>query len=84
MPDSPTSADLRVALRRSLLLFVAGLLALVLLGTTVTVTTDAAPVRPAKAKRLKQALDSAIAQTKAPGVIAGVWVGNRGWTAVRG
>jgi D-alanyl-D-alanine carboxypeptidase len=84
MPDSPTSTDLRLALRRSLLLSVAGLLALVLLGTTVTVTTDAAPVRPAKAKRLKQALDSAIAQTKAPGVIAGVWVGNRGWTAVRG
>lgn len=34
--------------------------------------------------RLDRALDSSLARTWAPGAIAGVWVGGRGWTAVRG
>jgi D-alanyl-D-alanine carboxypeptidase len=34
--------------------------------------------------RLDRALGAALAKTWSPGVIAGVWVGNRGWTSVRG
>lgn len=34
--------------------------------------------------RLRTALQKAWATTWAPGVIVGVWVGHRGWTAVRG
>ncbi|MDW5598401.1 serine hydrolase domain-containing protein [Conexibacter stalactiti] len=35
-------------------------------------------------QRLDRTLDAALAETWAPGVIAGVWVGDRGWTAARG
>jgi D-alanyl-D-alanine carboxypeptidase len=34
--------------------------------------------------QLDRALGAALAGTEAPGVIAGVWVGDRGWTATRG
>lgn len=36
------------------------------------------------AVRLDRAFGAALAQTWSPGAIAGVWVGERGWTAVRG
>jgi D-alanyl-D-alanine carboxypeptidase len=42
------------------------------------------PFPPAVQKRLAQALDSAWGKTVAPGVIVGVSVGDRGWTATRG
>jgi D-alanyl-D-alanine carboxypeptidase len=35
-------------------------------------------------KRLDRALSAAFAKTRAPGVIAGVWVDGRGWTATKG
>jgi D-alanyl-D-alanine carboxypeptidase len=43
-----------------------------------------AQLDPGTRTKLGRALRSAAAGTKAPGVIAGVWVGDRGWTAVRG
>jgi D-alanyl-D-alanine carboxypeptidase len=58
-------------------------------GTAGAVTTRAS--RPAAGHfdagttaRLRSALQRTWATTWAPGVIAGVWIGKRGWTAVRG
>jgi D-alanyl-D-alanine carboxypeptidase len=42
------------------------------------------PLPAATRAKLEQALTATMATIKAPGVIAGVWIGNRGWTAVRG
>ncbi|MBS1882295.1 MAG: beta-lactamase family protein [Actinobacteria bacterium] len=45
---------------------------------------SAAPLGKSTAAKLENALTKAWAKTKAPGVIAGVWIGGKGWTAVRG
>lgn len=44
----------------------------------------AAPLGRSTAAKLESALTKAWTKTKAPGVIAGVWIGGKGWTAVRG
>jgi D-alanyl-D-alanine carboxypeptidase len=61
----------------------ASLLALVLLASFAAPAVAAPLGKPTEAK-LESALSKAFAKTKAPGVIAGVWVGNKGWTTVRG
>jgi D-alanyl-D-alanine carboxypeptidase len=71
------------------------LLATLLIGALLATTAGAAP-RPTAApqaetpfsaaiqKRLAKALDSSWGKTVTPGVIVGISVGDRGWTATRG
>jgi D-alanyl-D-alanine carboxypeptidase len=61
----------------------ASLLALVLLASFAA-SAGAAPLGKSTEAKLESALAKTFAKTRAPGVIAGVWVGNKGWTAVRG
>jgi D-alanyl-D-alanine carboxypeptidase len=61
----------------------ASLLVLVLLASFAT-SAAAAPLGRSTEAKLESALSKAFAKTKAPGVIAGVWVGDQGWTTVRG
>lgn len=61
----------------------ASLLVLVLLAAFAT-TATAAPLGKSTEAKLESALSKAFAKTKAPGVTAGVWIGDKGWTAVRG
>ena len=61
----------------------ASLLTLVLLSSFAA-SAGAAPLGKATEAKLEGALSKTFARTKAPGVIAGVWIGDKGWTAVRG
>jgi D-alanyl-D-alanine carboxypeptidase len=61
----------------------ASLLALVLL-VSFAASAGAAPLGKATEAKLESALSKEFAKTNAPGVIAGVWIGDRGWTTVRG
>jgi D-alanyl-D-alanine carboxypeptidase len=61
----------------------ASLLVLVLLASFAA-SAMAAPLGKSTEAKLEGALANAFAKTKSPGVIAGVWVGDKGWTAVRG
>jgi D-alanyl-D-alanine carboxypeptidase len=89
------SSGWRSATRRRAV--VAALAAVLALAGTVAATaaTAGAATRPARAgaagrldaattARLARTLQRTWTATWAPGVIVGVWVGNRGWTAVRG
>lgn len=59
------------------------LLALVLVAACAPLA-GAAPLGPAVESKLDHALAKAFSSTRSPGVVAGVWQGKRGWTAVRG
>jgi D-alanyl-D-alanine carboxypeptidase len=61
----------------------ASLLVLVLLASFATAAA-AAPLGKSTAAKLESTLTKAFLKTKAPGVIAGVWIGGKWWTAVRG
>ena len=61
----------------------ASLLALVLLAAFAA-PAGAAPLGKSTEAKLESALTRTFAKTKAPGVMAGVWIGGKGWTAVRG
>jgi D-alanyl-D-alanine carboxypeptidase len=61
----------------------ASLLVLVLLASFAASAT-AAPLGKSTEAKLDKALTKAFAKTKAPGVTAGIWIGGKGWTAVRG
>jgi len=61
----------------------ATLLVLVLLASFAA-PAGAAPLGKSNEAKLESALSKAFAKTKAPGAIAGVWIGGKGWTAVRG
>jgi D-alanyl-D-alanine carboxypeptidase len=61
----------------------ASLLVLVLLASFAGPAGAAALDKSTEAK-LERALSKGFARTKAPGVIAGVWIGGKGWTSVRG
>lgn len=66
----------------------AAALAIVSLCALVLPTAAAAagggPFSPSLQERLGSALYGAFAKTRTPGVIAGVWIDGKGWTAVRG
>lgn len=49
-----------------------------------TPAAGAAKLDRATSQRLDRALDQTLAKITAPGVAVGVWVGEKGWTAVRG
>lgn len=68
---------------RALHAALASVLALVLLAS-FAVPAGGAPLGKATEAKLDRALAKGFAKTKAPGVIAGVWIGGKGWTAVRG
>ncbi|MFA9400531.1 MAG: serine hydrolase domain-containing protein [Acidobacteriota bacterium] len=59
------------------------LLSLTLAGV-LSAPADGAKLGSATAQKLDRALGQALRQTKAPGAIAGVWIGDRGWKATRG
>jgi D-alanyl-D-alanine carboxypeptidase len=61
----------------------ASLLVLVLLASFAG-PAGAAPLGKSTEAKLERALSKGFARTKAPGVIAGVWIGGKGWTSVRG
>jgi D-alanyl-D-alanine carboxypeptidase len=61
----------------------ASLLALVLLAS-LAATATAAPLGKSTEAKLETAFAKAFAKTKAPGAMAGVWIGDRGWTTVGG
>lgn len=70
-----------------------GLLALLLALVAAVVPATASAAAPGSASgqlnartqvRLERALRTTWAQTWSPGVIAGVWIGNRGWTSALG
>ncbi|HKZ14388.1 MAG TPA: serine hydrolase domain-containing protein [Solirubrobacterales bacterium] len=61
----------------------ASLLALVLLAAFAA-PAGAAPLGKSTEAKLESALTRTFEKTKAPGVMAGVWIGGKGWTAVRG
>jgi D-alanyl-D-alanine carboxypeptidase len=61
----------------------ASLLVLVLLASFAAPAV-AAPLGKSTEAKLESALSKAFAKTKAPGAMAGVWIGGKGWTAVRG
>jgi D-alanyl-D-alanine carboxypeptidase len=61
----------------------ASLLVLVLLASFAA-PAGAAPLGKSTEAKLESALSKAFAKTKAPGAMAGVWIGGKGWTAVRG
>lgn len=61
----------------------ASLLALVLLASFAA-SAGAAPLGKSTEAKLESALTKTFTKTKAPGVIAGVWIGDKGWTSVRG
>jgi D-alanyl-D-alanine carboxypeptidase len=73
---------------------VAGLAVAVAAAVAIPGVASAVPTSPSRpptahfdartTARLRSALQRTWATTWAPGVIAGVWVGHRGWTAVRG
>lgn len=69
-------------MRRSLAAL-ASLLVLVLLAS-FTATATAAPLAKSTTGRLEAAFPTAFKKTNSPGAIAGVWVGDKGWTSVRG
>ena len=59
------------------------LLSITLTGA-LSAAADGAKLSPATGQKLDRAIGQALRQTQAPGAIAGVWVGNRGWKAARG
>jgi D-alanyl-D-alanine carboxypeptidase len=68
------------------------LLALVAVAVPGTAGAAGPQAKPSAAKRLDartrarldRALRTAMASTWSPGMVAGVWVGERGWTSARG
>ena len=54
------------------------------LSLALASTAEASKLSPAISGKLNAALTSAKAETNAPGVIAGVWIGDRSWTVTRG
>jgi D-alanyl-D-alanine carboxypeptidase len=61
----------------------ASLLALVLLASFAA-SAAAAPLGKSTEAKLEKAFAKAFAKTKAPGAMAGVWIGDKGWTTVSG
>ncbi len=59
------------------------LLSLALVGA-ISAPAGGAELSPGTAKKLDRALGQTLRQTRAPGAIAGVSIGNRGWKATRG
>lgn len=56
----------------------------VALALTMVSPAGASKMKPAMSGKLAAALTAAKAETNAPGVIAGVWIGNRSWTVTNG
>src|SRR4051812_49243193 len=56
------------------------LLAIVVALAVLASSASAAPLSPSTQDRLAHSLRGAFNKTRAPAVIAGVWIGNRGWT----
>jgi D-alanyl-D-alanine carboxypeptidase len=65
-------------------LAIAALCALVLPTAAPAAPDGAASLGKATAAKLEKALTKTFAKTRAPGAIVGVWIGGKGWTAVRG
>lgn len=61
----------------------ASLLVLVLLASFAA-SAVAAPLGKSTEAKLEKAFAKAFAKTKAPGAMAGVWIGDKGWTTVAG
>jgi D-alanyl-D-alanine carboxypeptidase len=68
-------------MRRLVLLLALAALAV---GALPGAVAGAASLPPVTKQRLDRALAAAFAKTRAPGVIVGVWVGDKGWTATKG